>query len=173
MRPLPGLCRLLRFAHGGSDGEDGDVFVAQDFDPRRCFHLANMDGLANFQVTHVGDQDLRQILGQGAHFKLEENVFKGPAAGLDAEGFAGGLDGDLDGDFFRFGNFVQVNVTATGWSRRGAGFPAPGPAAWAWRLPSTERSSSMISEAERWDDILDVLEFEFQVARGGGCAGRK
>ena len=45
---------FLRLAHRRGDGEDGNMFVAQDFDARRRFHLADMDGLADFQMAHVG-----------------------------------------------------------------------------------------------------------------------
>ena len=54
--------------------------------------------------------DLRQILGQGAHFQFEQNVFQGAAAGLDAQGFAHAVHRNGEDHFFVFSDFVQINM---------------------------------------------------------------
>ncbi len=55
-------------------------------------------------------EHFRQILGQGADFQLEQDVFQRAAAGLDAHGLADGFHRHHDGDLFVLGDFVQIDV---------------------------------------------------------------
>jgi hypothetical protein len=59
--------------------------------PAGRLDVADVDGLADFQMGHVHDDLFRQILGQAAHLELEQDVFQRAAAVLDAGGFAGGF----------------------------------------------------------------------------------
>ena len=69
-----------------------------------------MNGLADLEVAYVHGDHLRQIFRQRAHLDLEQHVLQHAAFGLDALGFAGGLDRHQDGDFLVFGDFVEINV---------------------------------------------------------------
>ncbi len=117
-------------------------------------------------------------LGKARTFSLNKNVLKGSAAGLDAEGFADGLDGHQDGDFFRFGDFVQVNVQHLVGQNVVLDFLHQGqPLGLGVALDREVQQHDLGGGAV--DDILDVLEFEFQVLRrvvpavndGGNAAG--
>ena len=112
-RGCNGLCRLGRFLFFGArrgDGDDGHLFVADQFDSRGGFDLPQVDDLAQFEMGNVHGNELRQVLGQAASADPEEDVFQNAAAGLDTFGFAEGLDGDADGHLFVFGDLVEVHV---------------------------------------------------------------
>ena len=86
------------------------MLVAENLDAFRRLDLADVDGLVDFEMADVNDDLLGQILGQRAHLQLEHDVSKDAAVVLDAGGFAGGFHGHHDGDFFSFGNLVQIHM---------------------------------------------------------------
>jgi hypothetical protein len=49
-------------------------------------------------------------LGRAAHLDLEQHVLQHAAVGLDAFGFADGLDRHQDGDLLVLGDFVEIHV---------------------------------------------------------------
>ena len=44
-------CSFLGFAYRRGDGKNGDGFVTEDFDAGRCYHLADVNGLTDFQPS--------------------------------------------------------------------------------------------------------------------------
>ena len=99
---------FFRARHG--HGDDRDVLVTNDFHTVGQFDFADVDGLAEFKMTHVHDYLFRQILGQCADLELEQDMFEHAAAVFHAGGFANGFQRHLDGDFFVFGHFVEIHV---------------------------------------------------------------
>ena len=102
--------RFFLFRARHRHGDDRDVLVADDFHAVGQLDFAEVDGLAEFEAGDVHDDLLRQILGQGADFELEQDVFEHAAAGFHAGGFADGFHRHLDGDFFVFGDFMEIHV---------------------------------------------------------------
>ena len=88
----------------------GDILVADDFHAVGQLDFADVDGLAEFQAGDVHDDLFRQILGQGADFELEQDVFEHAAAVFHAGGLANGFHRHLDGDLLVFGDFVEIHV---------------------------------------------------------------
>ena len=99
---------FFRARHG--DGDDRDVFVADEFHAGGRHDFAKVDGLAEFEMAHVHDNLFRQIFGQGADFELEQDVFEHAAAVLDAGGFADGFQWHMDDDLFIFGDLVEIHM---------------------------------------------------------------
>ncbi len=55
--------------------------------------------------------------GSARHLDLEENVLQHAAACLDADCFADGLNGHVDGHHFVFGHFMKVHVENVAFER--------------------------------------------------------
>ena len=91
-------------------------------------------------------------------------MLKRSAAGLDAEGFADGFDGHLDGDLFVLGHFVQIDVKQLVGQNVVLDFLHQGqPLGLGVALDREVQQHDLRGGAV--DDILDVLEFEFQILR--------
>ncbi len=97
-------------ARGAATETTVRVFSPKISTPAGGNDVTKMKGLADFQRAHVNQDLLRQILRQAAHLELEQDVFQRAAANLDAGGFAGGFHRNRDGDFFVFGDFVQIQM---------------------------------------------------------------
>ena len=104
------LGRFLFLRARRGDGDDRNVLVTEDFGALGRLDVAHVNGLANLEVADVHGDDLRQILGQGAHPDLEQHVLQHTAVGLDALGFADGLDRHHDGHLLVLGHFVEIHV---------------------------------------------------------------
>ncbi len=77
-----GGCRrhLFLFRARHRHGHDRHAFVAENLNPGRRLDFAEVNGLAEFEMADINHNLLRQILGQGPDFELEQNVFENAAA---------------------------------------------------------------------------------------------
>src|SRR5581483_942130 len=93
---------FLRARH--RDGHDRDVLVTEDFHARGRFDFPDVNRAIQFELADVDDDLFGQILGEGADFELEQDVFENAAAVLNTGSFAFGFDWHHDHDLLVFGN---------------------------------------------------------------------
>ena len=85
--------------------------------PGGRFDVAEVDGLAQFEMAHVHNHLLGQILGQGAHFQFEHHVFEHAAAVFHTGRFASGFQRHQNDHFFIFGHFMEIHVQHVAFQR--------------------------------------------------------
>ena len=129
-----------------------------------------VNGLADFQRGDVNEDLLRQIFRQAADFELEQNVFQNAAAVFHAGGFAGGFHRHLHGDFFVFGDFMEIHMQHFAVNADGAGFPAPARGAWRGRRFRRTNPRAGFPKRRWWMQVADFARVDFEVLRRGLAA---
>ena len=93
------------------------MFVAENLNSRGRFDIAEVNGLAEFEMAYVHENLFGQILGQGAHLQFEDHVIEHPAAVFHAGRFADGFQRHLDDDLFVLGHFMKIHVQHVAFQR--------------------------------------------------------